>query len=388
MASETLVSTTRIDRRFGVVDLFLMTAPAGALVIGFLLNPTAALRSYLWVFMYVVSIPVGSLAILMLQHLTGGGWGVMLRRPMEAATRTLPLVAVMFLPIAYSAHRLYPWAATDAFVPFPRSMYLNLHWFWIRAVCYFGSWLFLGWLLNRWSTKQDHDNPPGFERRFRLLAGPGLGVVGLTVTFASIDWVMSLEQDWFSSIFGVLFGIGMVLSAFSLGIMTVIKLADRPPYRGVLMAGHLRDLGSLTLAFVMMWGYLTVSQFLLMWAANLKEEAPYYVARSHGGWQYVIAIVVFSIFVLPFVVLLTRDGKRNMRSLGFVAIVILSARLLELYWLVAPGRPVDGSTVLWTDLVAPFALGGPWLACYLYELNRRPLLPTLVDASVHEDHHG
>jgi hypothetical protein len=376
------------QQRFGVMELAGLAIPIIAMVVGYFLNPVATLRSYLWAFLYVVSIPVGALAVLMLQHLTGGGWGVILRRPLEAATRTLPLVAIMFLPIGLGATKLFPWAEPGAFVPHPRDLYLNLPFFGIRAAIYFGVWLTMAWALNRWSAQQDIANPPGFDRRFRLLSGPGLGLMGLTVTFASIDWSMSLEQNWFSSIYGVLFGVGMVLSAFTLGIIVVVLLSDQRPYRSVLAAGHLRDLGSLTLAFVMVWAYLSISQFLLMWSANLQEEAPYFIARSQHGWQYVISVVVFCMFVLPFVVLLTRDGKRNTRSLGFIAGLILFMRWLELYWLVAPGRPVHGHTVFWTDLFAPLALGGPWLACFLFELNRRPLLPVNADPSVAGDHHG
>jgi len=387
VASDTLSSPIPSDARIGAGRIIAL-ACAVALVAGYYFNPTAALRSYLWVYLYLLSIPVGALALIMLNHLTGGGWGVVLRRPLEAATRTMPLMAVMFLPIAIGAHRLYPWAAAGAEVPFPRSMYLNLPWFWIRAAIYFVLWIALERVLSSWSAMQDEANSPALERRYRLLSGPGLAIMGLTVTFASIDWAMSLEPNWYSSIYGVLFGVGMVLSAFTFGIVVVLKLAEQSPYRGVLMAGHLRDLGSLLLAFVMMWGYLTVSQFLLIWAANLREEVPYFIVRSQHGWQFVIATVVLVIFVLPFIVLLTRDGKRNPRSLGFVAGIILGVRLLELYWYIAPGRPVNGSSVFWTDLVAPLALGGPWLANYLFELKRRPLLPLSVDVSVQEDHHG
>jgi len=387
MADNALTASSS-QQRFGVVELAGMTVPILAMIVGYFLSPVATLRSYLWAYLYVLSIPVGALAVLMLQHLTGGGWGVILRRPLEAATRTLPLVAVMFLPIGLGAAKLFPWAEPEAVVPHPRDLYLNLPFFGIRAAFYFGVWLVLAWALNRWSAQQDVANPPGFDRRFRLLSGPGLGLMGLTVTFASIDWAMSLEHHWFSSIYGVLFGVGMVLSAFTFGIIVVVQLSDQPPFRSVVVAGHLRDLGSLTLAFVMVWGYLSISQFLLMWSANLQEEAPYFIARSHHGWQYVISVVVFCMFVMPFVVLLTRDGKRNTRSLGFIAGLILTMRWLELYWLVAPGRPVHGHTVFWTDLFAPFALGGPWLACYLFELNRRPLLPINADTTVAGDHHG
>jgi Ni/Fe-hydrogenase subunit HybB-like protein len=217
-----------------------------------------------------------------------------------------------------------------------------------------------------------------------------MGLYGLALTFASIDWVMSLEPHWFSSIFGVLFGAGQLLSGLSFCIIVVLMLADRPPYRGALVPGHLRDLGSLLLAFVMLWAYLSVSQLILIWSANLKEEAPYYVVRASGGWQYVVTLVVLLQFVAPFLILLTRDGKRNPQRLLIVAGMILVTRLVDLFWVIAPARDLDGHGrhVAWTDPIAVLALGGLWLALYLWELGRRPLLPVHADTSVQEDHHA
>ncbi len=347
-----------------------------------------ALRSYLWAYCCVAAIPLGSLALLCLQHLTGGAWGIITRRPMEAAVRTLPLVALMFVPIALLGEELYPWLTGEYNVPFPKNLYLNLEWFRIRAASYFAVWIGLGFLLNSWSRQQDQSNSPRLERRFRLLAGPGLGLYGLCITFAAIDWVMSLEPEWFSSIFGVLFGIGQILSAFVFAILVVLKLVEKPPYRGVLVAGHLRDLGSLLLAFIMIWAYLGVSQLILIWSANLKEEAPYYLARSQHGWQYVATVVVLFQIVLPFLMLLTRDGKRNPQLLGRVATIVLATRCLDMYWLIAPARPLHSKTVFWTDLIALPLLAVPWFYYFNWQLHRRPLLPLNLDTSAAEDHHG
>lgn len=347
-----------------------------------------ALRSYLVAYCCVVAIPLGSLALLCLQYLTGGAWGIIIRRPLEAAVRTMPLMALMFMPLGLWCEKLYPWANGEYIAPHPKDMYLNVEWFRIRAAIYFAIWIVLGLVLNVWSRQQDHNYSSARERHCRLLSGPGLGLYGLTITFASIDWVMSLEPEWFSSVFGVLFGVGQLLSALAFAILVVLQLADRPPYRGVLAAGHLRDLGSLLLAFVMIWAYLGVSQFILIWSANLKEEVPYYLARSQNGWQFVAAAVVLLQFVLPFLILLTRDGKRSPQRLGAVAAMILIARCLDLMWQIAPGRPFQHYTIMWTDLLALPILAAIWWAYFRWQLPRRPLLPLNMDASATEDHHG
>jgi hypothetical protein len=375
-------------QQLSLINLLFAVLPIGLLAWAFAMNPAAALRSYLWAFCVVAAVPCGSLALLALQHLTGGAWGVTMRRPLEAAVRTLPLVALLFVPLALGAHILYPWANGSYTAPYPKSLYLNVPAFQLRAGVYFAVWIVLGTVLNYWSGQQDRNNPPDFDRRFRLIAGPTIGLYGLTITFASIDWVMSLEPMWFSSIFGVLFGVGQILSAFVFAILMVLLFSDRPPLRGVIRAGHLRDYGSLLLAFVMIWMYLSISQFILIWSANLKEEAPYYVERSHGIWPIMAGLVVLAQFFTPFLVLLTRDGKRNARSLGWVAGMVLAARAAELFWFIAPARPVDHHTLFWSDLVALPALAGPWFLFFTWQLSRRPLLPLHVDPTPAEDHHG
>lgn len=352
-------------------------------------DPLVAMRAYLYAFMFVLAFPLGSLVLLMLQHLTGGGWGVVLRRPLEAAIRTLPLVALFFLPIALHVNVLYPWASGEYEAPYPKSLYLNPTWFHIRAISYFAVWIVLGAALNLMSVAQERSTDPDrFARRFRLLSGPGLVLYGVTITFAAFDWVMSLEPEWFSSIFGVLVGVAQVLQALAFATIVYLMIEDAPPYRGVATSGHRRDLGSLILAFTMIWAYMSVSQLILIWSANLKEEAPFYVARTAGGWAYVAGAIALFQFAIPFLMLLSRNGKRVPQRLGAVAGLIVVMRLVECYWLAAPGRPIDHRTVFVADLFAPAALVGVWLAAYAWELYRRPLLVAGVDPSTAEDPHG
>ena len=286
---------------------------------------------------------------------------------------------------------MYPWAEPGAVERNPhlahKASYLNVHAFQLRACIYFGVWIALQAIVNFWSSGQDASQREGYERRFRLLAGPGLAAMGLTITFASIDWVMSLEPLWFSSLFGVIYGAGQLLSAFSFAIIVVLLFAERPPLRGTLTSGHLRDLGNLLLAFVMFWAYVSASQLILIWLANIKEEVPYYQVRVHGFWSAVAVTIATFQFAAPFLLLLGRELKCKRESLLRIAILVFVVRLVETYWLVAPGRPVDGRTVYFADPAALVGLGGLWLAIYSWELSRRPLLPAGVDASVAEDHH-
>lgn len=360
------------------------------LALGFAVQPLAAARSYLLGYLWVLGIALGSMVIVFIQFLTGGAWGVIIRRPAEAAMRTLPALAVLFLPVAFFAPVLYPWAhQPDGETALHNAWYLNLPFFWVRAAVYFVIWISLSLIVNRWSAQEDA-RPPQDDRRLRLLAGPGLGLYGLAMTFAAFDWIMSLDPHWFSSIFGVLVASGQMLAGLSFCIVVVLLLADQPPYRAVLVPGHLRDLGNLLLTFVMLWAYMSFSQFILIWSGNLQEEVPFYVARSHHGWQYVALGLFLLQYVVPFLVLLTRDGKRNPQRLMFVAALCLAMRLVDILWLVAPSRALNsaGATVSWMDPVAVVGLGGVWLWLYIRELDRRPLLPVNADPSVAEDHHG
>jgi hypothetical protein len=355
--------------------------------IGGAASPADFFRAWLVGWLYWLGIALGSLAIIMIHYLSGGAWGIVLRRVLESGTRTLPLLALLFVPLAFGIHHLYGWATPgDDPIVRHKSVYLNVPFFLARAVLYFAAWTGLAWVLNRWSYARDlhGDEHP---RRFRLLSGPGLALYGLTVTFAAVDWAMSLEAHWYSTIYGAMFGVGQVLSAFAFGVATVAALSDREPLRRLLTPRTLNDLGNLMLAFVMLWAYLSFSQFLIIWSANLKEEVPWYLARQRGPWGAVAVALIVLHFALPFVLLLARRVKRDPALLGAVALGILVMRLVDVFWLVVPAYPA--ATVHWLDLVAPLAVGGVWLATFLWQLRDRPLVP-LNDPSVEEAlaHHG
>lgn len=355
----------------------------GASVIGGLIDPSQFLRSYLLAYLFWAGIAVGCLCIVMLHHLSGGRWGLVIRRIVEAGSRTLVLLPVLFLPVALGARELYAWArpaevAADEVLRH-KSLYLNLPFFLARAAIYFVAWAGAAHLLSMWSLKLDAGPDPRLERRLQGLSGGGLVLMGLTITFSSVDWAMSLNPHWFSTIYGMIFMVGDALSALTLVIVLVALMGGERPLSSVLRPATIHDLGKLLLAFLMLWAYLHISQFIITWSGNLPEEITWYVHRFQGGWQVLALLLVVLHFALPFVLLLSRDLKRDARLLGTVAAGILFARLLDLFWIVAPdltGHGLENGFALhWLDLAAPIGVGGVWLAFFAWQLKDRPLIP-------------
>ena len=351
-------------------------------LLGALLNPSQFFRSYLFAFLFWEGLSVGCLSVLMLHHLTGGMWGLVSRRLLEAGTRMIGVMAVLFVPIALGLGFVYVWvdparAAGDHALSeavLQKRLYLNVPFFVGRAVFYFAVWTGLAQLLSRWSLRLDVEADLVLARRLRTVAAVGLVLMGLTITFSSVDWVMSIDPKWFSSIFGILFMVSQALSAFAAVILILAVFGDEPPLSWAASSQTLHDLGKLLFAFVMLWAYMTFSQFLLIWSANLPEEIPYYVRRAQGGWQYVGQFLVLFHFAVPFLLLLSRGLKRNPRPMRWVAAGLLVARVVDVFWLVSPEfRPVLG--VHWLDLTLPVGLGGLWVGLFVRQLRGRPLLP-------------
>ena len=359
---------------------------AGALlcVAGFFASPFQFYRSYLWAYVFFVGVSAGSMAWLMLQYVTGGAWGVVIRRPCEAAARTLPLVALMFLPVLIGIPNLYEWSHANKVAADPilqhKHVYLNVPFFLARAVLYLGGWNLCSWYLNRWSAAEDRDGGAGPHRKLAAISGPGLIFWGFAVTFMAVDWVLSLDPHWFSTIFGLLFIAGQGLSSMAFLVALMVLLSRRRPMSEVLTPRHLHDLGKFLLALVMVWAYFSFSQFLIIWAGNLPHEIPWYLVRLRGGWQYVALALVLGHFALPFALLLSRDLKRNFKLLASIAVFILIMRFVDLYWLVAPDFLKGSFGISWMDFAAPIGIGGIWLAYFLRQLEQRPLMP------LHEPH--
>ncbi len=358
--------------RFSQRALLIGVAGLALCALGWFLNPDQFYRSYLVGFLFWNGVALGCLAIAMLHQLSGGAWGVVIRRILESATRTFPVTLVLFLPLLFGIHSLYIWSSPAAVAADKtlqhKAAYLNVPFFMGRAALYFAIWLTVAYFFNKWSLEQDRTGPEPWSSRLQGMAGPALLLYGATVTFSSIDWVMSLDPHWFSTIYGILFIGGQGVSALSFVIAVIVLVAARPPMSEAITDKHLRDLGTLLFAFIMLWAYFNFSQFLLIWAGNLPEEIPFYLKRMQGGRMWVgLGLVLFH-FALPFLLLLSREFKRNRKWMAAVAGWVICMRIVDLFWL-------TGFELHWLDVAAPVGLGGIWVAAFFRQLKQRPLLP-------------
>jgi len=348
-------------------------------------------RSYLIAYTFWLGIALGCLAIWMIHNLTGGYWGLALRRLLEAGSRTMWLLAVLFLPIALGVEHMYVWAGTEA-ADEPKlqakiETFLNVPFFLARAGCYFAVWLLVVYFLNRWSASYDRAPNPLVARRAQVFSGPGLALCGLTVTFAAIDWIMSLEPEWSSTIFGALIGTGHVLAGLALAIAALTWLATREPPVVTVAVEVWNDLGNLLLAFVMLWTYMSFSQLLLIWSGNLPEEITWYEKRIEGGWEVIAVLLALLYFALPFLFLLMRPIKRDPRNLGKLAFVLVAMSCVHQYWLIAPAFSPSRFRLHWLDPLMFLGVGGIWIAEFLRQLSARPLTPpVLIEAAPEASH--
>jgi hypothetical protein len=335
-------------------------------------------RSYLIAYLFWFSVALGCLPLLMLHHLVGGTWGFVIRRILEAGTRTLPLMAVLFVPLLFGIHSLYEWSHPDVVagdvVLEAKRAYLNVPFFIVRAIFYFAVWMAFAFFLNRWSDEQDATGNPAIVRRFQLLSAPGIVAYCLAITFAAIDWAMSLEPHWFSTIYGILFIVGQSLAALAFVIPIAAMLSEAPPVSEVMKAPVFQDLGNLLLAFVMLWAYISFSQYLIIWSGNLPEEITWYLNRGRNGWQWVAAFLALFHFAVPFALLLGRGNKRNKMLLAGIATAVLLMRWVDVYWLVAPAF-FPAVRVHVVDVVLFVVIGAIWLLVFFNQLTKRALLP-------------
>jgi hypothetical protein len=342
-------------------------------------SPAQFFQSYLLALFYWFGIALGALALLMLHHLTGGAWGVVIRRPLEAAARTLPLMVVMFVPLALGLSHLYPWTDSTAMAADPmlraKMAYLNVPFFLARAAICLVVWVALAWSLTRWSRRQDETGDPRFASHMRRLSAAGLILWGVTITCAAVDWLMSLEPHWFSTIFGILVMGGQGLGAMAFSIVALRWLAAREPLDGVVRPAHFHDLGNLLLTFVVLWAYFSFSQLLIIWSGNLPEEITWYVHRMRGGWRTLALALGVLHFALPFVLLITRTAKGSIRALSWIAVLVLCMRWVDYLWQMRPPFHEVGPAFHWIDLAVLAGIGGLWVAFFVTLLKQRPLLP-------------
>lgn len=348
-------------------------------LIGLLSNPAQFFQSYLMAYMFVLGATLGCLALGMIHQLSGGAWGVVTRRLIGAASRVLPALTLLFLPIAFGIGHLYEWSHADIVaadvILRGKRVYLNTPFFLARAALYFLAWNALTYFLNKWSLEQDRNPDPRIARRMQRLSGGGLVVYALTVTFASFDWLMSLDPHWYSTIYGVLLMGGQGLTALAFLIVALAWLSRRQPLDAIVVPGHFHDLSNLMLAFVMLWAYFSFSQYLIIWSGNLPEEITWYINRQHDGWRFIGPGLIVFHFAVPFLLLLFRSVKRASTIVWKVAIGILVAKLVDLFWLIAPQFHPDRLAVSWMDVVLPLSLVALWLGCFIWQLRGRAILP-------------
>jgi hypothetical protein len=377
MATETFHPPASVSglQRLGTIAAIVGVVLAG---VGFALTGLERFyQAYLVAYTFWLGVALGSMALLMVQHLSGGAWGIVIRRPLEAATSTIPAMAVLFVPIALGMHSLYEWthegALNDPMIA-AKAAYLNTTFFLARALFYFVVWTAMSQLLLKWSREQDQTGDPAYAKKLSVLSGGGLVVYALTVNFSITDWLMSVNPHWFSTMWGPLFMVGQGLAALALTINVLVLLMGSAPMDRVLNASHFHDLGKLLFAFLMLWAYLTFSQFLIVYSANLAEEVPHYLVRSQGGYQYITIALIFLHFIVPYSLLLSRDVKRGITRLRLIAAWLILMRIVDYYWQVAPEFH-DTLSLSVIDLALPIALGGIFLTLYAMRLKSQPLLP-------------
>ncbi len=349
-----------------------------ASVAGAFLAPDSFYSAYLTGFMFWLGLSLGCMAILMLYHLVGGAWGTVIRRILESGMMTLPLMFVLFIPILLNLPKLYFWARPDGLAD-PKiaqiaHSYLNFNGILLRYIVYFAVWFGMAYFLNRWSTEQDSIAGQS-TLRFRALSSIGLVIYSLTISFAVIDWVMSLQARWISTIYGLLFIAGEALSAFCFCVVIESILGKRKPMSELLTDTEVHDHGNFMLAFVMVWAYFNFSQWLIIWAGNLPEEIPWYRLRMNGGWEYVGLFLVVFHFAVPFALLLSRQLKRKARTLVWLASWLIFMRIVDIFWHIEPAESHPTFHLSWVLFAIIAGMGGLWMAYFFYNLRSRPLLP-------------
>ncbi len=347
-------------------------------LVGLFLNAQHFWQSYLYGYIAISALAIGSLGIFLLHNVVGGNWGVAIRRFVESGLQTLPMFALLVIPILFATGSLYKW--TDAtyraehFAVGHKAVYMNVPFFIGRTVFYFAVWMFLGWRILGMANEHDRTGDPALFKKIKGRSAPALLVFVLTTTYAFIDWIMSLEPDWYSTIYGWLFTVGEMLLTFAFMIALLVLFSKHEPFAGFVKIAHFHDLGNLMLCFTMLWAYMGLAQFLIIYAENLPDEIPWYIRRFSGGWGYLGWFISIFHFCVPFFLLLMRFVKKNPQRLRALAIWIICVRMLDIFWFVAPAFRQRGLEVYWTDLTALIGMGGIWLAYFIFNLKKRPML--------------
>jgi hypothetical protein len=373
---------SRLDR---LQRAAMLAGAAGLVLCGFgaFLNPVQFFRSYLLAYLFWLGLTLGCLAILMVHYLAGGAWGAILRRALESGMCTLPLMALLFAPLLFGLRELYSWASPETVagdeILRQKSLYLNIPFFVLRLTVYFLAWLTVAYVINRWSHQHEQATEwatrDARARRLALFSGVGLAIYSITMTFAAVDWAMSLEPHWYSTIYGITFLVGQLLGAMAFAVVITAMLANDEPLVGMITPEHLHDIGNLLVTSVLFWVYIAFSQLVIIWSGNLPEEILWYVHRTQGGWQWIgVSLALFQ-FAVPFILLLSQDIKRHVGRLAVIAAGILFMHLVDVFWTVMPAFYRQGPSLHWLDVGTVIGIGGVWMAIFLWQLKGRAFLP-------------
>ena len=360
-------------------------------IAGFVLDRPEFFRAWLAPFWFWFLIACGALGVLCMQYVTGGEWGLLIRRPLGAAARTIPLFILFGLPLVFGLEHVYTWANHDIVAHDHalqgKQLWLNPMGWAIRALVYFAFWSLWAWRIRILSLDFAKTRSPYTELSRRKWSAAGMLMFVLTITLASVDWIMSLEPKWYSTMFGISATVSAALSAFAFVTFFLTLLAGTEAMKDVLKPSHFRDLGNLMLAFTMLWAYTNFSQFLLVWYGNIKEETPYYLKRMHGGWGVISAVLIVFHFFLPFFMLLMRNIKDRPQTISIVTVIILIMQFVDAYWLVAPAHYGEHFHFSWITIFAFLAIGGLWLWAFIGQLKGQSIIPiheTWVEEAIRE----
>jgi hypothetical protein len=347
-------------------------------ILGFTGDAKGFFQSYLYAFLFWLGMGLGCLALLMLQYIAGGGWGAMTRRPLEAAGMTMPLLALLFIPVCFGIPELYSWSHADVVAASSllqhKQSYLNVPFFIIRAAIYFGIWILFAVIFFRLSKKQDRGGKVDLHT-MRAWAAPGLILYMVTMTFAAIDWAMSLKPLWYSDLYGSIWIVTQAVSAVTLIILAVAAIAHFEPVKRVFTTKRWNDLGNLLLAFSTFWAYISFIQLLMIWSHNIIPTNTWYVLRMHGEWRGLLWFLIAFHFAVPLLVLLSRWMKYNIAALVVITVWMVLMRLVDLFWVVIPAYGRSGFPLHLLDVFAVLGMGGFWVAFFIWQLSRQPLVP-------------
>ena len=342
-------------------------------------NPKQFFFSWLVSFLFFLSLALGALFFVLIQYAAQGGWGIVLRRIGETTFATIPVFAVLVLPVLFGLHDLYEWSHAEAVAEDPllqwKAPYLNVPFFLIRVAIYFGCWSFIALLYYRRSRGQDATGDPAVSARLRLFAGPGIIVLALTQTFASVDWIMSLTPHWYSTMFGVYFFAGSFVGFIALLSVVAAAMHGAGLLATVISPEHLQDVGKLLFAFTVFWTYIGFSQFFLIWYGNIPEETIWYSARMEGSWMTVSLLLIAGHFAAPFFYLMGRAVKRRGWTLALGGAWLLTMHFVDLYWQVMPTLHPEGVRPSILDVAAFLAIGGCFVGAASWLMRRQALVP-------------